>query len=132
MSLNLENIKEVNHQGELARLSLATMVRATVLIKFGKWTTNSNNTPRIQLYISPIALAAGIFSMNEQVIPFKTLNFGLFVCATVVFGVLGIVIYYLEPFRQLGKLARWGFIGRIRRHGEMKKQQQDEEYAGGD
>jgi hypothetical protein len=84
-----------------------------------------------QLYITPIGLAAGICSMNEKVIPFKTLNFGLFVCMIVVFGALGTVIHFLEPFRFLGKLARVGLTGLIRWHGKVNRNQKDEETLGG-
>ena len=45
-----------------------------------------------QLYFSPIALTAGIFSMKDNVIPFIPASFGSFVGLVFAFGILGIVM----------------------------------------
>ncbi|KAF4629532.1 hypothetical protein G7Y89_g8613 [Cudoniella acicularis] len=50
----------------------------------------------MMLYISPIALTAGIFSMNKDVIPFIPTNFGSFVGMVVIFGALGGIIHSVQ------------------------------------
>ncbi|KIX03974.1 uncharacterized protein Z518_07527 [Rhinocladiella mackenziei CBS 650.93] len=50
------------------------------------------------LFISPIALAAGIFSMNDRVIPIP-LNFRSFLCILLAFGAMAFVIHLIQSDR---------------------------------
>ena len=58
----------------------------------------SNTFRTSQLYISPIALAAGILSMNSDIISFIPPNFGSFVGLVFTFGVLGICIHVILQY----------------------------------
>ena len=54
-----------------------------------------------QLFVSPIALTAAIFSMSnmKEVIPFLPANFVSFVCLILIFGIMGIAILALHPYQ---------------------------------
>ena len=78
--------------------------------------------------------------MKDEVIPFKTPNFGSFVATIVVFGFLGIFIPVCEPLRILAELIRlclpccipWASIPRVGIPwvGKASRTQRDEENAG--
>ncbi|PMD64753.1 uncharacterized protein K444DRAFT_659975 [Hyaloscypha bicolor E] len=52
----------------------------------------------MMIYISPIALAAAIFSMNRDVISFIPANFGSFISLVFGFGILGILILVMRQY----------------------------------
>jgi hypothetical protein len=52
-----------------------------------------------QLYIFPITLTAGIFSVNKDVIPFIPASFRSFVALVFTFGILGIVLHVFQLYQ---------------------------------
>jgi len=65
-----------------------------------------NDTPTMQLYVSPIAMSAQIFSTQENLMPFIPRNFGTFAVLTFIFGVAThfILKYQDQPVQLRGKL----------------------------
>ena len=49
--------------------------------------------------------------MNEHVIPFITPNFGSFVGLILVFGVLGAVVHFVQPYQILRHLVGVASVG---------------------
>ena len=73
----------------------------------------SQMTLSIMLFISPIALAAAIFSMDREVIPFIPQNFKSFLCMILIFGAMGALVHVLQSYqfvRQLYGLLCGGFM----------------------
>jgi hypothetical protein len=50
----------------------------------------------MKLYISPIALAAGVLSMDQDFRSFIPTNFGSFIALVFVFAVLGVILYIFQ------------------------------------
>jgi hypothetical protein len=105
----------------------------------------------MMLFISPIGLSTGIFSMNQDVISFIPASFGSFVCTIMVFGAMGGFIHFAEPewfWRHLCDIASIGHLywttkitaptyrlPQLRRHHSLQSPkivQKDEEDVGTD
>ncbi|KAI1623175.1 hypothetical protein EDD37DRAFT_460523 [Exophiala viscosa] len=61
-------------------------------------TCNGASAAIMLLYFSPIALGAGVFSMDENVIGFLPRTFGSFLVLVLGFGIFGFVIFYYWPY----------------------------------
>ncbi|KAH9210687.1 hypothetical protein DL95DRAFT_465582 [Leptodontidium sp. 2 PMI_412] len=77
-----------------------------------KMTHDSKWLSVVMMSSLPVALTAGIFSMDQNVIPFLPASFGSFVSLIIIFGILGMVIvihfvpsYHTRCWQLVGDLA---------------------------
>ncbi|KAI1611967.1 hypothetical protein EDD36DRAFT_475669 [Exophiala viscosa] len=96
--IKLESIRMGNCQSELVKAgneyAKASRGLADDNNKLARTTQKLSTI--MMLYVSPIALTAGIFSMDENVIPFIPPNFASFVLMTFFFGVVG---YFFQKYQ---------------------------------
>lgn len=81
---------------------------------------NSNLCFSTAQFSLPIALTAGIFSMDRNVIPFLPASFGSFVGLVITFGILGLVIHFVPLYQTRCWKVVEDFAGRRRKHWDKK------------
>jgi hypothetical protein len=87
----------------------------------------SNGFCTVQLYISPIALAAGILSMNHDFVSFIPANFGSFVGLVFTFSVLGIFIHVVLQYQSWCWQIAMALAGQQRWSGKMLRRTKQED-----
>lgn len=93
-------------------LALVMMVSSQLPNEVKKQISNSFRTS--QLYVSPIALAAVILSMDRDVISFIPANFGSFVGLVLIFVVLGLFIHVVLQYESWSPQAVMALAGQQR------------------